>query len=441
VLFPCRGADGTSRPDLPALAAESTLADYQRYAVSNNAGLRAAHARWQAAMQRIPQATALPEPQLSYAFYLQQVETRVGPQRQRVGLTQMFPWFGTLRRRGDAAAKAAEAVWHEFAAARLRLNHQVSVLFHDYYYLRQTLDVTAENFELLRGLEAVARERYRTGQALSAVMQAQVELGKMEDRLRALRALRPALAAKLNAALNREQDAALPWPRDLPDTPAELDAAGILALVRTHNPALARLNALAEKESIAAALARKDGFPDFTLGLTVIDTGSALMPGTPDSGKDPVMATLMLNLPVWRGKYRAARREALLRRQALQRQREEHDNSLVADARMALYHYGDAVRKLDLYRDTLLPMAAQSLAVARQGFEAGKTGFITLIDAQRALLEFQLEAARAKTERGKRFAELQMLTGVEKLPVRAEQSPAAAADHTPARTRATTPGQ
>ena len=396
---------------LPDLHSNASLDDYLVYAASNNPGLRAAHNRWRAAMEIIPQATSLPDPRLSYTYYIQEVETRVGPQRQSFSLSQMFPWFGKLRLRGDAAAKAAEAAWLDFQSQRLGLFYRVSVLYHDYYYLKEAIDVNQGNFDLLKSLEAVARERYRTGQALPSVMQAQVELGKLEDRLRSLRELRPALVAKLNAALNRDRAAPLGWPSELPSVMPELQAETILAEVRMRNPELARLGALAEKEQMAGELARKNGYPDITLGLSVVDTDDALMSGARDSGKDPVMATIAINLPIWRGKYRAERRGALLRRSALLEQQEDRDNGLYADAALALYHYADAARKVGLYRDTLLPKAEQSLGVAQQAFQTGKTEFLAVIDAQRILLEFQLSAAQARSEQGKRFAEIQMLTG------------------------------
>jgi outer membrane protein TolC len=402
---------GIAADSLPKLAAGATLRDYLQYASLNNPGLRAAHSHWLAAMKVIPQAKSLPDPMFSYTYYIQHVETRVGPQRQRFALSQMFPWFGKLRLRGDAAAKAAEAAWLDLQSQRLRLLYHVSTLYQDYCYLKQAIDVTQENFDLVKSLEAVARQRYRTGQALTAVVQAQVELGKMEDQLRSLRDLRPALTAKLNAALNRDRDAELPWPAAPVVTLPELDAKTIRAEVRRRNPELTRLATLASKETISAELARKNRYPDITLGVSMIDTGSASMPGVADSGKDPIMATVAINLPIWRSKYRAQEREALLRRSALLDQREDKGNGLEGDAALALYHYQDAARKIGLYGDTLLPKAEQSLAVAQQAFEAGKTDFMTLIDAQRVLLEFRLAVAKARADQGKRFAELQMLTG------------------------------
>lgn len=323
----------------------------------------------------------------------------------------MFPWFGTRRLRGEAAAKAAEAAWFELQNERLKLFYHLSVSYYDYYYLKQATDVTQENFNLLKSLEEVARERYRTGEALTAVMQAQVELGKLEDRLRSLQELRPALAAKMNAALSRDRHTPIPWPVQLPGPLPELDADAVLAETQARNPELGRLTTLAAKERIGIDLADKRAYPDITLGVNVVDTEDALMPGTPDSGKDPIMATLSLNLPIWQGKTRAERRAAQLRRTAAVARRQDRANTLQADATLALSHYQDAGRKLNLYRDTLIPRTRQSLEVARQAFQAAKADFSTLIEAQRALLDFQLAVAQARAEQGRRYAELQMLTG------------------------------
>ena len=49
------------------------------------------------------------------------------------------------------------------------------------------------------------------------------------------------------------------------------------------------------------------------------------------------------------------------------------------------------------------------MKVAQQGFEGGKVSFISLIDAERLLLEFQLAHERALADRAKRLAEIEAL--------------------------------
>jgi outer membrane protein TolC len=176
-----------------------------------------------------------------------------------------------------------------------------------------------------------------------------------------------------------------------------------------RNPDLKRLDFLTKQERFAIKLAKKNYYPDITIGVDYIETDAALMPGTPDSGKDPVIAMASVNLPIWYGKYRAAEREARFRQAAVDQQRVDTENQLEADLKLALYHFRDAERKIDLYRDTLVPIADESLKVAQLGFQAGKVSFISLIDAERLLLEFQLAYERALADRMSRLAEIETL--------------------------------
>jgi outer membrane protein, heavy metal efflux system len=90
---------------------------------------------------------------------------------------------------------------------------------------------------------------------------------------------------------------------------------------------------------------------------------------------------------------------------------EEMKNSLSAELEMALYEYRDAERKITLYKDNLLPKAAQSLSSFQQAFAAGKMGFLDVIDAKRTLLEFKLSYEKALTDRSKSIAMIEMLVG------------------------------
>ena len=58
-----------------------TLNEYIKYALLNNPGLKAAYEKWQAALERIGPAGTLPDPKMTFAYYIEEVETRVGAQK------------------------------------------------------------------------------------------------------------------------------------------------------------------------------------------------------------------------------------------------------------------------------------------------------------------------------------------------------------------------
>jgi outer membrane protein TolC len=403
--------DRQGRNTVP-LPGAPTLDDCLRVAALNNPGLEAAFYRWKAALERIPQARSLPDPRFTYRYFIEQVETRVGPQRHGVGVAQTFPWFGTLDRRADAALENARAARRRYQACKWRLFRRVSLTYAELYYLGRARSIVRGNRDLVKHLEAVARTRYKTAAAgHQDVIRAQVELGKLEDRLRTLEDLIPAVAAELNAVMNRPHDAALPAPDGVPIEELGATDKALLTRLRTANPELRALDREIDRRRAELELARLDFFPDVTLGLDYIDTSSARAAGVPGSGKDPVIARISINLPIWVGKYRAGEREARARLRATVRERTEREKAQVAEARRVLYELRDAARKVRLYRDTLLPKATQGLRATETAFTAGKASFLDLIDAQRVLLEFQLAHERARADRVRRLGELDALLG------------------------------
>ncbi len=402
---------GAVASDLQALPEEPTLEDYLRYAALRNAGLRATYYDWIAAMERVPQAEALPDPNLSYGYYLRSVETRVGAQRHRLGASQMVPWLGKRGLRGDVAAAAAEEKRERFEALKLGLFYRVTEAYAEYYYLGQALSITRENIELLRYWEKLALAKYRVGMGrYPDVIKVQVELGKLDDRERTLEELRGPLVAGLNAALNRP-GGALPWPKIIAEAQVSVDTRSVIGQLGSTSPELRALDAAVAKEEHAIALARKDFFPDVTFGLQWIDTASRSVDGLGDNGKDAVIGSFSVNLPVWGNKYGAGVREAEARRAAASERRADRERELASGVALALYKFQDAVRKVNLYGNGLVPKGNESLAATFTAYESGEADSLDLLDAQRTLLDFRLAYQRALADQEQRLAESEMLVG------------------------------
>ena len=138
------------------------LEDYLQYASLNNANLKARFEEWRAALEEVPQAKAIPDPQLQYGYYSRQSDMQMN---QMVGVMQMFPWFGKIDARTEAAIKSAEAAQQKYQAARLALFKEVKEGFYEYVYLAKATEIAIENLELLRHFEEVARTKYTAAEA------------------------------------------------------------------------------------------------------------------------------------------------------------------------------------------------------------------------------------------------------------------------------------
>jgi outer membrane protein TolC len=394
------------------IAADSTLSQLIAHAVDNNDALRAAQLRWDAARQAVAQARGWPDPRVTYGYFAEPVETRVGPQEHRIGVMQPLLWFGKLKAAGDVASEDAAAALAEVEAVRLTLIEEIKQVWHELYVLEQSLRITRDNMDLLRQFEAVAQTQFRAGGSMAPVNKAQVELGTLQDRLTSMQELRAPLQGRMNALLNRPQHAPLPAAITLVETsPALPDASVLFTWQAEASPILGVLGSRIDRETHAVDLARKQGMPNFGVGVDYIVTGPASVAGTTDSGKDAVIAMLSLDIPLWRGKYKAAVQEARARQAAAASEFNDQSNHLAAQLEMALYQHRDADRKVHLYSETLLPQAQGALNVARQSYEVGSSDFLDLIDTQRVLLEFELNHQRAIANREQARAKLEMLVG------------------------------
>lgn len=398
---------------LPTLDENATLEDYVTYALLNNAGLKAAYGRWMAAVQRVPQVKSLPNPTVGYSYFIESIETRVGPQRHRFELMQMIPFPGKLGLREESAFAAAKAEGARFEQEKLNVLFRVKDAYYEYYYLAQSIRVTEENVGLLTRLEEVASQQVRAGASQQDMLRAQVELGKLQDRLASLRDMRGAIEARLNAELNRPITTPLPWPRQIAEQTLTLTQNDVFAFARSGNWELRALDFEVERSRKAVALARKEFYPDFGVGVGYVATGEARagIMNPDDSGKDALTAMVSVNLPVWRGRLKAGLEEARATLSATTESRNQKENMLLSQVRLALYRYNDAVRQVRLYGETLIPKAEQALSSAEAGYRAGKVDFVNIIDSERQLLAFHLAYERALADQQQRHAELEMLAG------------------------------
>ncbi len=98
-------------------------------------------------------------------YYVESVETRVGPQRQKFSLRQAFPWFGTLGAREAVAEQEAWAAYRRFQAEKLKLAFDVRKAYSEYYLLGRRIEIAMSTLDLLHGWESIGRTRFETGQS------------------------------------------------------------------------------------------------------------------------------------------------------------------------------------------------------------------------------------------------------------------------------------
>ncbi|MCK5223032.1 MAG: TolC family protein, partial [Candidatus Aminicenantes bacterium] len=116
-----------------------SLKGYLNYGAENNPGLKAAFNLWKAELEKVAQVKSLPDPTFNFAYFVREVETKVGPQQMKVGLMQKFPWFGKLKLRGNIFFERSRALKENFERLKLELFYKVKKLYYDYYYVYRSI--------------------------------------------------------------------------------------------------------------------------------------------------------------------------------------------------------------------------------------------------------------------------------------------------------------
>jgi outer membrane protein TolC len=204
----------------------------------------------------------------------------------------------------------------------------------------------------------------------------------------------------------------LPWPVPLtaPDW-VPPDAERVRERLAAGNPELRSLEYRIEATQQRVEVEGKEGLPDFQLGVQTILTGKSELTTFSGQGTDAWIATVSLSLPLWRGQYRGAQDEARASARMLEYESVQARNELGVTAERVLFELRDAGRRAALYGTGLLPKAQQALEATARAFQTGDATFLEFIDAQRTLLMFQLDEARARADYGARVLEVARLIG------------------------------
>jgi len=332
---------------------------------------------------------------------------------QGLGLKQTFPFFGKRGLRADVAAKEAEALQESYEAVKREVIRLAKNTFYDLFYVSTIIDITRREKQLLKRFERIASAKYQTGKGLQQnILKVQVEISKLSDKLLSLEDQRQTAEARLNTLVNEPPDRPLGKPEQpsLEDFPFQQQE--LFELLKENRQELKVAKALIEKNERAYELAKKDYFPDLTVGVNYIDISRGPLP-VKDNGKDAFSVRFGINIPIWQKKLSSQAKSAF---EAIQAQNSRYQgilNQTLFEVKDSYFRIQTAKETIDLYQNVLIPQAEQSLKSAEAGYITGIVSFLDLLDAERVLLQIQFGYWQAYTDYLKRIADLERAVGVE----------------------------
>lgn len=370
-----------------------SLDEFRKFAVENSPALKSEFASYQAALEKIPQASALPDPTLSFGYFISPVETRVGAQHARFSLSQMFPWFGTLKAKGEVLTLMAEARFQSFIDRRNLLFLSVAQSYYGLIEINELISIEKSYLDLLNSSKSLAESKLVAGKGVRSEI-IRLDL-KIEDTQTSISILEDDLKNKkrrFNYLLNRDEL-----------TPVDILEATLPHLNRAvdqiifspdEHPRIIQTQKNVLAQEAAEKVAVKSGLPAIGLGLDYVIVGKRNDMVVSDNGKDVIMPMVTISLPIYRSKYKAAQKEARLLKESYTHKKEDITNKLLSEWQQVEFELSSSLKNLQLYEDQGARLE-EALVLLQKEYQSNSQAFESLLQTQAELL--MIERKRVKT--------------------------------------------
>jgi outer membrane protein TolC len=323
----------------------------------------------------------------------------------RYTLSQMFPFPGKRSLKEQMAGKEAEGARAAVNSRELELTAMVKAAYFEYAFIDESIRITNEIKNLLSSAADIAGTMYSTGQVSQQdVIKLNVEQAMLTDELIMLEAGREAAAAGIKSLVNMDQSEELGGNAELPKGRVSFDAAELMKAAVESTPDIAMLKADTEGSELGAALAGKNYYPDFMVGVAPIQR---------DGSFDSYDLMFQVNIPIWRGKYESLSDGAKARARAAWARLKAGKNRKALEVKSAAIEVEASLRQMELFETSLVPQAELSYESALRNYRTGRIDLLMLLETERDLRKTRTDYLKALFEYNRRLSNLERASGVE----------------------------
>ena len=392
-----------------SLFAQDVLNQYLETAAKNNPALKAKFNEYNASLEKVPQVGALPDPQLTFGYFIMPVETKNGPQQAKVSFTQMFPWFGTLNSKENIFISAAKSKYEDFEDAKSNLFFELKSTYYDLYFIKKGIDISLENIEILNTFKRLALIKIEAGKASGVdELRVELELNDLENNLALLKDNWFVNSVKFNNLLNVENNANIQIPETLWIDDLQYSRQAIIDSLTMNNHQLKSLDFLKESFAHNEHLGKKQGRPNIILGLDYTAIGNS---GTsPDAGKDALMVKVGITIPLYRKKYSAIINEAVIQQQVIEDKKLDKVNALETIFERVYSEYTDANRRIILF-EKQSKLTKRAIKLLENEYANSGKNFEEILRMDKSVLKYSLELEKARADKQASIAFINYLMG------------------------------
>ena len=371
----------------------TTLKSLVDETLQNNPEIKAARARWEASTKRPSQEGSLPDPIVGINWFnvsFDRITLNETPDSMFLfTFFQEFPFPGKLSLREQTAKEEAEAQEKMYETDLRRVIADLKEAYYNWFLVHKSIEIIAKNKDILEKFEQIAEAKYAVGDGIQQdVLKAQVEVSRFIEQLDLLNEQKGIVEARIRSILNRPPDSPLGNPEtEIEKSPFNLTTEELYKIAQERAPLLKAKENLIDREEEALKLAKKEYYPDFSIGAS---PGLMGIPGGGGTqGAWGVTFGVKVPLYFWR-KQRYGVEEAALQLKAAQEDFSSTSQDISFRVKDQYLVAKTSENLLKLFEEGIIPQATSSLESAIAGYQVGNIDFLTLLDNLLTLFNFEL---------------------------------------------------
>ncbi len=392
-----------------------SLQSLVKQAVEVNPKIKSLQAKLNMAREDISIGTHLPDPVFSVGLLNLPVNTFSFRQEAMTGtalnLSQTIPFPGSLKAKAEVKAMDTLIVKQGIADLKNQIAQRMAILYYTLQEKRREIVLARESVDLLKQISLVAKRKFEVGTAsLENVVQVEVQITRVKDKIEALKGEAKSMQSQLNAYLLRDERVIIATPRILPVGHEIFETDTLLKLAARNRPLLKGIKLYQSKAVLKQKAVENKYYPNFKVGMQY-----TLRSYNKTSGVNyPDFLGLVVGVTIPLG-YGGNIKAQVNKTRYLQDFYGQQFHSSMQVLRQSFGKINAKIGELrsreKLLSKTLLPQAVQAYQAAMADYQVNKIDFVNVIKAENDILKIKSELAKLRTNYTIQVASLEYLTG------------------------------